>query len=510
MSEKISFIGAGIATSYTLIPLIEKLLMDTKKVDLYVIDKTDSFYSGVPYGKRSGETVLLINDLKNFIPLVDHRTRLKNWLDKNLDELLQTFVLNGGELSKAWISDNKEDIYSGEWDDLYIPRFFFGRYIKEQVGNQIEKARKSSHITIEEIKKEAINIDSTENGFAIKFRDESTLTCDKVVISAGSLPNKKLFETNIKISPTLKYVDNLYLPTIDENIIDIVEVITSRNKKKIDTNILVLGANASGLEAIYRIFDQQPFKDSQNSFTCLSTHGTMPDGKINHDKLTAFNTLNLDKLKNLENITADQIAEAVNKDLDLAESLKLGAASTVGIISKGFGSLLPKLNKEQLIKFACNHGNQIGRRQRCAGTHYLSVVDRLVEEGKFTQIKGRFENLDLHYDSFQLNYFSPEIKASKSLDNFQVVINCLGSINLESEYIPELFKNIFDKKLASINESKIGLKIDDQLQASKNIYVAGPMLAGNLIEDRALWHLEHCGRIIWSSEILADKIFNNI
>lgn len=510
MSEKISFIGAGIATSYTLIPLIEKLVMATKKVELFIIDKSDSFYSGVPYGKRSGETVLLINDLKNFIPLDDHRTRLKNWLDKNLDELLQTFVLKGGELSKAWILENKEDIYNGKWDDLYIPRFFFGRYIKQQVGNQIEKARKSAHITITEIKKEAINIDSTENGFTIKFTDNSALKSDKVVISTGSLPNKKLFDSSKKIAPTLKYINNLYLPSIDTNINNIVDILTSRNKKKLVTNILVLGANASGLEAIYRIFDQQPFKDSQNSFTCLSTHGTMPDGKINHNKLTEFNTINLNKLKNLEIITADQIAEAVNKDLDLAESLKLGAASTVGIISKGFGSLLPKLNEEQLIKFACNHGNQIGRRQRCAGIHYLSVVDHLVEEAKIEQVKGQFENLELQDDSFKLNYFSPEINVFKSLENFHIVINCLGSINLESEYIPELFKNLFDKNFASINDSKIGLKIDNHLQASKNIYVAGPMLAGNLIEDRALWHLEHCGRIIWSSEILANKIFNNI
>lgn len=508
MSEKISFIGAGIATSYTLIPLIEKLLMATKKVDLYLIDKTDNFYSGIPYGKQSGEAVLLINDLKSFIPIESHRTNFKNWLNENLNELLETFILNGGELSKIWIDDNKKNIDTGDWDDLYVPRFFFGKYIKEQVKNQIAKADNSKHITLKEIKNEAIDLQKTENGFVIDFIDKSTLECDKVILSAGSLPNKKLFEDKNNVASTLKYINNLYLPTIETNIKEVVNVLAERSKKELNSNILVLGANASGLEAIYRIFDQPQFKQGTNTFTCLSTHGTMPDGIINHNKLTSFSTVNLDRLKDAKNITADQIAQAVNKDLDLADSINLGAASTVGVISKGFGNLLPKLNKDELIKFACTHGNQIGRRQRCAGVHYLSVIDQLMEEKKFTQIKGRFQNLELEKDYFKLNFDSPENNDSNQKDNFHIVINCLGSINLENEHIPDLFKNIFDKNLASINDSKIGIKINENLQASENLYIAGPMLAGNLIKDRALWHLEHCGRIIWSSEILADKIYN--
>ncbi|MEP2238631.1 MAG: FAD/NAD(P)-binding protein [Maribacter sp.] len=510
MSEKISFIGAGIATSYTLIPLIEKLLKDTKNVDLYLIDKTDNFYSGIPYGKQSGEAVLLINDLKSFIPSESHRTNFKNWLNENLNELLETFVLKGGELSNIWVSDNKKKIENGEWDDLYVPRFFFGKYIKEQVNNQINKAKSSANITIKEIRNEAIDIQKVKNGFIIDFIDKSTLDCDKVILSAGSLPNKKLFSEKNTITSSLKYINNLYSPSIESNIKEVVNILSERNKKELHSNILVLGANASGLEAIYRIFDQPEFKKGINTFTCLSTHGTMPDGRVNSEKLANFSTVNLNKLQYSNHITADQIAHAVNKDLDLAETLDLGAASTVGVISKGFGSLLPKLNKDELIKFACAHGNQIGRRQRCAGIHYLSVIEQLIEEKKFTQIKGRFENLELKNDYFRLNYVSPENNVSDYKDNFHIVINCLGSINLKNEHIPDIFKNVFNKNLASINDSNIGIKINENLQASENLYIAGPMLAGNLIEDRALWHLEHCGRIIWSSEILANKIYDSL
>lgn len=510
MSEKISFIGAGIATSYTLIPLIDKLITAKKKVNLYIIDKTENFYQGIPYGKQSGEAVLLINDLKSFIPIEAYRKNFTDWLDVNLNDLIDDFSSTGCELSKSWIINNSDDMRAGNWDNLYIPRFFFGKYIKDQIDKQILKVKESDHITIKEIKNEAIDIQRLKNGFDIQFIDKSTLRCNKIVLSTGSLPNKKIFKSNLKIPHTLKYVDNLYQPTIDNNINEVAKVLALRNKNKLKTSILVLGANASGLEAIYRIFDQTSFKSELNTFTCLSTHGTMPDGKINHEKLSRFNTINLDDLLKYNTLTADQIAEAVNKDLDFAESLNLGAASTVSRISKGFGKLLTRLNKDELIKFACYHGNQIGRRQRCAGTHYLSVIDKLIKEQRFFQIKGRFNNLELCDNSFKLEFLSSEQNQINTQLNFHIVINCLGSVNLESPHIPELYKNIFEKKLASINASKIGLKVDGDMQSSKNFYIAGPMLAGNLIEDRALWHLEHCGRIIWSSKILSEKIYNDI
>lgn len=507
MSEKISFIGAGIATSYTLIPLTEKLLMEKKIVDLYIIDKTDNFYTGVPYGNQSGESVLLINDLKSFIPIKSDRENFIKWLNENSNQLIKIFLSDGGELSKKWVNDNKEYIQTGNWNDLYIPRFFFGRFIKAKIDKQILKIKESSHVSIKKIKNEAVDIQRTANGFDIQFIDKSILKCNKIILSTGSLPNKNLFNSNVP--NYLKYIDNLYTPGIESNINEIVNILDKRNKNNLITKILVLGANASGLEAIYRIFDQPSLKNGSNTFTCLSTHGIMPDGKINHKKLSEFDTVNLNQLTNKDYIDADQIAEAVNKDLDLAETLKLGAASTVGIISKGFGSLLPRLNNKELIKFACKHGNQIGRRQRCAGDHYLFVIDQLIKQKNFTQLKGKFKSIELTKDHFLLNY-STEQNLDIRTDNFHIVINCLGSMNLENDSIPVLYKKIFENNLAHINDSKIGLKVDANLQASKDFYVAGPMLAGNLIENRALWHLEHCGRIIWSSKILADKVYNDL
>ncbi|UWX56070.1 FAD/NAD(P)-binding protein [Maribacter litopenaei] len=106
MSIKIAFIGAGIATSYTLIPFLDKYpKQKNSPLELYIIDKSNDFFKGMPYGDRSGKSVLLIQDLKNFIS-EPHRSHFKNWLNENIDALQEEFIKNGGHLAKKWVEKN--------------------------------------------------------------------------------------------------------------------------------------------------------------------------------------------------------------------------------------------------------------------------------------------------------------------------------------------------------------------------------------------------------------------
>jgi len=509
MSTTIAFMGAGIATSYTLLPLLDQLIAQPKDATIYVIDKSDDFFCGLAYGKRSGKSVLLINSLRSFMPDT-HRTDFKIWLNTNKATLTAQFATDGGGLASEWLSVNKESIDHGLWDDLYIPRFFFGNYIKEEVSKRIAKIATLSNISLVQISKEIITVHKNQFGYTINFEDSTELSCDVAVLSVGSMPNKKLLAIAAEqdTSENKIYISNLYQPDLNTNIKAIKAVIQDRKLQKTPTNILVLGANASGLEAIYRTYDDVAIANDCH-YTCLSTHGVMPDGTVDFEKLKGFKTKYLDALVTKEHLTASEIAKAVNDDLDVADTLQIGAASTVGIISAGFGKLLSKLSEKELITFSWDYGNQIGRRQRCAGEHYLSVVDLLSKNKRFEQIKGRFEKLIPKKNFYELSY-SKEAALNTSTKEFHVVINCLGSINLQSPYIPQLVKTIFDKKIAKANGSKIGITVNDNMEASTDFHVAGPLLAGNLIQDKVLWHLEHYGRIIWSSAILADILYKKI
>jgi uncharacterized NAD(P)/FAD-binding protein YdhS len=512
MSTKIAFIGSGIATSYTLIPFLESYEKEkhNSEIEIFIIDKSNDFFKGMPYGSRSGKSVLLIQDLKNFIT-EPHRTHFKKWLDANIDELVAEFIENGGMYATKWVQINSPLYNKGEWDDLFIPRFFFGKYINKEVVERIDKLVNTKNLLITYIQKETVSITKEANDFHINFEDNTTISSDKAVLSIGSLPYKRLFNAAIKNPNNALYIKEPYGLGMEQNMDRIATFINERKTKNLKTKIAVLGANASGLEMIYKICDKLNIDEYDTSFKTLSSHGVMPDGTFDAVKAEKFTATHLQSLAQTNNLTASTIAEAAHKDIDEAEKQGLGAATTVGIISKGFGNLLPHLSKEELLNFACFYGNQIGRRQRCAGNHYLSVVEELSNRERFEHIKGRFQDLFESSEGLTIIYNNnDESNLVEGSETFNIVINCLGSVDLASNDLSPFFKNLIKSGLCKPNPSKIGFKVDENMQASENLFIAGPLLAGNQIEDKIFWHLEHCARIIWSSSVLSKKLINSL
>jgi uncharacterized NAD(P)/FAD-binding protein YdhS len=512
MSAKIAFIGAGIATSYTLIPFLDSYEKEkyNSKIEILIIDKSNDFFKGMPYGSRSGKSVLLIQDLKNFIT-EPHRTHFKNWLDTNLTELVEEFIENGGMYATKWAQINSPLYKKGEWDDLYIPRFFFGKYINQEVLWRIDKLVDTKKIKVIYIQKETVSITKKANDFQINFEDNTTISSDKIVLSIGSLPYKKIFDDKIENNSNALYILEPYGLGMEKNMEQIASFINRRKSKNQKTKIAVLGANASGLEMIYKICDKLDIDEYDTSFKTLSSHGVMPDGAFDAIKANQFSAKHLQSLTQTNNLTASAIAKAAHKDIDEAEKQGLGAATTVRIISKGFGALLPNLSKEELLNFACFHGNQIGRRQRCAGNHYLSVVEELSNRNRFEHIKGRFQGLSKNPEGLTIAYNNnDDSNLIEGPETFNIVINCLGSVDLTSNDLTPFFKDLIKTGLCEPNMSKTGFKVDENMQASENFFVAGPLLAGNQIGEKIFWHLEHCARIIWSSSVLSEKLINSL
>ena len=54
--------------------------------------------------------------------------------------------------------------------------------------------------------------------------------------------------------------------------------------------------------------------------------------------------------------------------------------------------------------------------------------------------------------------------------------------------------------------SNHGFKVGDNFDVMAGFYINGPLLAGNVVKEMGIWHVEHCGRII----SFAKKIAHNI
>ncbi len=133
----LAFIGAGISSAYTLIHLMEGLRdgpLPRRPLRLLVIEKDREFWTGVPYGRRSGTTSLIITSLNDFLP-ASEMGAFSSWLAQNRELLLAEFEMHGGLLAAEWIRGHGQDLHLGACEELYLPRFFFGAYLKERVSD---------------------------------------------------------------------------------------------------------------------------------------------------------------------------------------------------------------------------------------------------------------------------------------------------------------------------------------------------------------------------------------
>ncbi|WP_438712195.1 NeuD/PglB/VioB family sugar acetyltransferase [Aquimarina muelleri] len=506
----ITFVGSGISSSFTILHFLDLLEKTNtrKKIHISIIDKYQEFHSGIPYGSRSGFSVHLITSLKNFLPEPELGKFIK-WLNNNKNWLLDELKKDGGVLSLDWIATHAKEIENNEWEDLFIPRRFFGWYINEKVKNRLEFFKIKGLIDINYINTEVIDIDKKENNYTLILENKTTVSSEKVILSVGSLPVNTLWKNESLIEKeNLFFINNPYKPELTKILEKIKLFLKKTPNKKV--NVLIVGANASGLEMLYKLNDIEDIGNQINKFTILSTQGLLPDAVVDEKRQKEYIPFNLQALTKEKNITAKIIAEATFKDLDHADQMDLGAASTVDIISRAFGNLLSKLNPKELEKFACHYGNEIGRRQRCAGFHYSKTVDQLKEENRFEHIAGRFTNIEKNSSGeYSLEYLDTESGINKIYETpVHIIINCIGGINFDNQNIPELLRNAIKKEYCKPNDSKIGFEVNNDLETSENLHVVGPLLAGNVFDGKAVWHVEHCGRIIWLSQVLSEKIKN--
>ena len=508
-SFDLAFIGSGISSTYTLFHFLKKLEEkdDAESINIAIIEKYPTFHSGIPYGERSGSTTLLITSLKNFLP-EPQLSEFIPWLNENKDWLLGDFKEHGGPLSCEWIQKHEEALKQNQWEELFIPRRFFGYYIDEKINSIIKSLEKKKVVSISYINGKVVDMDKSNGGWKIALKNQHSIMATKAILAIGSLPTNYLWKDTKKMTEDrFLLVNDPYKPKLSATIQDIQEFALGLPAGQ-SLNVAIIGANASGLEMLYQLNDHPEIKERVNHFYMLSSQGLLPDSKIDESKLQKYQTTHLDNLETSDSLNAADIAEAVYKDLDSADSIQLGAASTVGIISQKFGSLLNKLDPIELEKFACFHGNEIGRRQRCAGEHYANTAKTLESTNQFTHIAGRFNSLKSESNGYELLYHDKDGNEHSIEQPINLVVNCIGGMKLSHPKAPKVLRNLMEKGIVSPNESEIGIKVNKQLEAVEDLHVIGPLLAGNIIQDKAVWHVEHCGRIIAFSQILAEILIN--
>ncbi|NNK72421.1 MAG: hypothetical protein HKO94_04420 [Flavobacteriaceae bacterium] len=510
LDTDMTFIGSGITTSFILLSFLKNLSASDDfngRLKLTIVEKDAENFTGLAYGPRSGSSALLITSLADFLPESLIRQEFIKWLSQNKETLISELRADGGKLSENWTDTHKIDIQKNNWEDIYIPRRFFGIFIKQKVNQAIADFSSTYDFQLKIIQDEAIGIDDNLDSFQVYFKNRTeSLSTKKIILSVGIPPVKQLWSDDFLSGheQAACLVKDPYNPGLDDNLHTIA---THVNKQAGLSNILIIGSNASAMEMLYKLHDVPEITAKIGSVSVISPHGELPHS--GQDKLMGqqrFVPTHLLELNKKYDLTAKDIYEATSRDLDEAEAMNLGTAISEGPISKAFVNLLDRLSHEELGVFACRYGNLIGKRQRRAGKHYNEVVERLNQDGRLKLIKGYYNNLEISADNQGL-IFSYRSSKSRSIREHEglidVVISCVGSRTLIDQPVSVLIDNLVQKGICKVNDSGIGFAVNDQQQTATNFFVAGPLLAGNVLNGMPLWHLEHCGRIIKTGERLA-------
>ncbi|MCY7366795.1 MAG: FAD/NAD(P)-binding protein [Chamaesiphon sp.] len=512
----LAIIGAGISSAYTLINYISLLEQQSnpRSMKIAVVERTGEFWAGVAYGDRTGYNSLLITSLREFLPQQLEREHFVAWLDRHRDWIFNLPEHQQGELSRKWLQTHAQELEQGSWDDLFLPRYTFGLYIQQQLTNVLDRAIAEGLIELDLLTAEVTDIERSADIYRLEIdranEDPTAFDTKKVILAIGSPPNGSFDNSQSSLaSDGVCDIQDIYVPSIEFNIQRICRSLQDSDSNR--RQVLIIGSNASTLEIIYGLNNSQVAKNLISKFLILSPNAAFPS-RIS-DRVVEFDYQPqhlVSLVQSPQSFTAAQILAAVEQDIAQAQSDRINIADTHPQISAMLIKAIDRLSLDEQHKFVDKYSVEIGKLQRRAGGEYLDVVDDLITQGKLEFIKGKLIKYRSQADGgVGCEYLEGENRVPKILTApIGVVINCAGFQGVKRSSSP-LMQNLINSGICVPNESDRGFLIDENFETSKNFYLMGPLVAGNINSNLKVWHAESCQRIISFSKHLAAALIRD-
>ena len=384
----LAIVGAGISSAYTLIHYIAGIEQQVAAIDandqqhvpvrIIVTEKSDEFWTGLPYGRRSGRNALLISPLHEFIPQQLERQNFIDWLTANRDRVFNPQAYNQGELSRKWLAANSADMSEGRWDDLFIPRHTFGLYLKERIDRVLTAATAKGLIEVKLLTADVLDIQNVsdlhiEDLYQIDLAgtDHQSFLAKKIVLAIGSPPNVA-FAQDQSEQPAdgICYIDNMYEPSLDINLDRICQSLQQADSQS-QRQVLMVGSNAGTLDTLYNINNSKTAVSLIDKFVVISPNAAFPYRISKGIVELNYSPQHLLYLVETSSFTAKEMLGAIEQDIAVAISQNINISDIHGDISKVTMQALNLLNPAEQKQFVVRYSVDIGKLQRRAGGEYL-------------------------------------------------------------------------------------------------------------------------------------------
>lgn len=279
---ELAFIGAGISSAYTLLNYIS-IIRDAKPaepVQIAVIEQSGEFWTGIPYGKKTGSNPLLITSLKEFIAQEDERKHFSNWLSENKDQVFSGSIPIKGKLMNKWWSSHQTEIKNGQWDDVFIPRRAFGLYLQSEVNKEIQRAEDQGLIQCTLITATVQKIEKQDGFYELNLSGEGQIQnkiwAHKPILAVGSPPNFSSWKDHEKLeNSSIEYIQNVYEPSMDETLKKLKTAVSSADSGK-KREVLIIGSNASTLDTLFTFCNEETPENRVDHFYIISPNAAFP------------------------------------------------------------------------------------------------------------------------------------------------------------------------------------------------------------------------------------------
>lgn len=486
------FVGAGASTAYVLRALLDDLGRQGRgePLRIAVVERGPDAFSGVAYGDRAARTSLLITPLQDFLPEPE-RGRFIAWLSANKNWVLDEYLDALGPLSARWWSRHRAQVDRDEFDSLYLPRYTFGEYLKRRTRQAIARAEATGVATTDVVHDEVLAIGATSSGYRVECCG-GALEARRVVLAAGSPPVRRRLPRETEQSAAV-FVDDPFDGM--GHAIERIRTALQEWPGQRPAHIVIIGANAGTMDMLYQVNDLTVPAARNAVFTILSPRGRLPERIDPGQAPVPFTAERLQALAASEVISAVAIFAAALADIARGREAGLSVMDTLKPISEAVGALVPGLAPDQAVEFAGRWGAELGRYQRRAGWEYCEVPEELAGQGRLRLVPGSFRGMRVQDRNEVVVRYESAAGLADLAPAADVVINCGGPAGSLEHAGADLLSQVIATGVCRATSAGGGIAVDHSLAAAPDLYVMGPLLAGNVVNGSPVWHMEHCGRI---------------
>ncbi|WCT12942.1 FAD/NAD(P)-binding protein [Mucilaginibacter jinjuensis] len=507
----LAFIGSGMACVTSLISTFRDLLqLDFRlqvPLQIAVVEKQDQLWTGLPYGEKSSVNSLTITPLTEFLTDTVELEEFIAWLLTHKDWVTEYKQL-GGSIALDWCRRNEHLLNYQHLRTIPVPRYIYGRFKRDQLTHLLKQVEDKGLVTLTTIKAQAATLKQAGKGYHVLLEtcdgNKEWLSAHKLIIATGSLPHRKL--NLLQTVPADRLIETAYEPGVEQALAK-VQLLLSQTTDVANRNILVIGSSAGTLELLYLLYYRNEINQLLNKVVVLSRSGTLPLPTVPDDVEATFPFL--DQLVSADLPEPEAVAEAMLREFETQFTTEISVVKVAKLLGRT-KQLLPHMSPREYTYFLMRHEHIFSKRIRRAGKDYLSGSYNLQAEGKLEVLPGKLESITTgDNNELTLNYLNKQSTSTVYPSKFQAVLSCSGFETFD-ECTNPLITDALSKGLCRINISGKGIWVNNQFEASPNLYVIGPLLAGNVNDILRYWHLESVARLSELAPLLSQSLLRGV